>query len=461
MSKLGLKLFVVMLIIGLGGLLIVSIIINYSIDLRFRDYLNLERKQRLEELATMLDERYSVQQDWQPLIELTHNFIRTNQIPVWLLAKDGSIIYNSSLMNHNVNGMMNMMRGRHNMNFNLNNLPIKNKERGSIILKVNKEVYGELIWQKLDVKNGEDKLYQYFRNKTNKAIIISGLVVALFTSIFSFFLSRKVSNPLIKMNQIASKVAQGDFDQKINVKGNDEIAELGQALNNMTNKLSHLEKIRKESTSDLAHELRTPVTTIKSYLEAISDGIMPANQAIIRDIIEETSRLTALIEQLKNLAEAEKKGVHLKLMPVNLSELLKRIIKNYKIQANKKNIDLKSQINENIIIQADKASIYQIFNNLINNAVKYTQYGGLISIKTEQQEEKIVIKICDNGPGIPQEDLPFIFERFYRAEKSRNRETGGTGIGLSITKELLKALQGKIEVESSEHGTIFQVTLPL
>jgi signal transduction histidine kinase len=228
----------------------------------------------------------------------------------------------------------------------------------------------------------------------------------------------------------------------------------------MSRRLHKLEKIRKESTSDLAHELRTPLTTIKGYLEAIEDGKMEADQETIKEMQEESQRMTILIEKLNEFANAQNKIFNLTEEKVNLNTIIKKVIKQHHNFLNKKNIKLKLKLDANLYIKGDKDSLFQIFNNIIENAIKYNVVNGKIEVESSADQEKLTIAIRDSGVGISDKDLPYIFERFYRADKSRNSSNQGTGIGLAVVKELMDAHQGKIVVENEAGGTVFKLIFP-
>jgi len=263
--------------------------------------------------------------------------------------------------------------------------------------------------------------------------------------------------PLIKVKNAALEIAQGNYQQNIESKGDDELTELINAFNLMTKKLQKLEKIRKESTSDLAHELRTPLTTLKGYLEAVEDGKLKADQEIIKEMQEETQRMTNLVEKLNEFADAQNKIFNLKKQRLNLNSVIKKVVKQQKNFINAKNINLNLELAEDLYIKGDRDSLFQIFNNLIENAVKYNIEKGTIEIKSQKHKNDLIISIKDSGLGISDKDLPYIFERFYRADKSRNSKNQGSGIGLAVVKELMEAHQGEIEVESDDDGTLFKL----
>lgn len=460
MSKLGKKLFIIFLLLVILSLLLVGVFINFSIGERFDNFINLQREESIEELAAMISEDLENNES-SDLVGIIENFSRTNRVPIWVEDKDGEIIYFSGQTNQ-MNQMMRRM-GMSNNDHMINNqrpddLPGKSNQK---IIYLNGEKELVLYWKEINPENQLDsELYNYFRRNIYQAIIFSALIVIILVIIISFILSKKITRPLIKLKNAALDVAQGNYKQNITSKGDDELSELVNAFNLMTEKLVKLEKIRKESASDLAHELRTPVTTIKGYLEAVEDGKLEFNNEIIVELQEETQRMITLIEKLNDFADAQNKIFNLKKEKLNLKNIIDKVIKKKYISLEQKNINLKLKLDKELMFYGDEDSIIQIFNNLIENAVKYNQDNGQIKIRSKKDKNKIIIEIEDNGIGISQSDLPYIFERFYRADKSRNSINKGTGIGLAVAKELMEAHQGKIEVESDAGGSLFRLIFP-
>ncbi|ADQ14698.1 sensor histidine kinase [Halanaerobium hydrogeniformans] len=455
MSKLGKKLFIIFLILVVFSMLLVGLFINYSIGERFDDFINLQQQESIEELLEMLRENFEAGSR-NEINSLLNNFVRTHRIPVWLEDRDGNIIF-APTQHHQM--MRRMMGDSHMVTERSDFLPGQSRREE---IYVEDSLQATLYWQEVSSREQIDsELYNYFRRNVFQAIIFSALIVIVLVIIISFIISRIITEPLIKLKNAAFKVAEGDFDQKISNNGDDELAELITAFNQMTEKLVKLEKIRKESASDLAHELRTPITTIKGYIEAFEDGKISLNQENLDELKEEIARMVSLIEKLKEFAEAQNKIFNLQKEQIEINKLIKNVSKKKLKQIESKNIKLNLELEKELIIEADKDSLIQILNNLIENAVKYNRDNGKITIKSCQRDNNIIIQISDTGYGISREDLPYIFERFYRADKSRSSENGGTGIGLAVTKELIEAHGAKIEVDSNNNGSIFKIIFPV
>lgn len=462
MSKLGKKIFIIFLVLVIFSLLFVGVFINFSIGEKFDDFINLQREENIDELAEMIIENYQ-NNNFNSIRSLVENFSRTNKIPIWIEDSKGEFIY----FPFQSSQMSKMMRRMHN-NTRMNHMNMMHQVPQDFPGQdKTKEIYnkGEKIltlhWKKAGGENQLDsELYNYFKNNVYRAIALSALLVTFLVVILSFFLSKKITSPIIEVKNAALEVAGGNYQQNIKSKGDDELTELIEAFNRMSRKLLKLEKIRKESTSDLAHELRTPLTTIKGYLEAIEDGKLKADKETIKEMQEESQRMNILIEKLNEFANAQNKIFNLNEEFLNLTPIIKKIIKQHYNYIEQKKIDIQLDLEPELYLKADKDSLFQIFNNIIENAIKYNVVNGEIEIKNIKKDDHLVIQIKDSGVGINKKDLPYIFERFYRADKSRNSKNQGTGIGLAVVKELMDVHQGKIRVKSSESETIFELIFP-
>lgn len=290
--------------------------------------------------------------------------------------------------------------------------------------------------------------------------VIGGL--ALLCSVFiGGFLAKRISRPVMKTAQIATQIAEGNyairFEEEIQTR---ELDELVSAVNHMAASLETQEGLRKRLTTDVAHELRTPLTVVSSHLEAMMEGVWDATPQRLQGCYDELGRLSGLIADLERLAKVENENLKLEKTDVDLRQLTRTLIDNFETESAKKNLAVTLDAEESII-SADKDRVYQVFQNLLSNAIKYTPENGRIHISVTNADNQAAVTVEDNGIGIPEQDLPFIFERFYRADKSRNRSTGGAGIGLTIAKSIIHAHGGTITAESVYgKGSRFTVVLP-
>lgn len=286
------------------------------------------------------------------------------------------------------------------------------------------------------------------------AVIVSG--------IGGLLLAQRILKPVARLNSAAQNMAKGDLSQRVAVTSKDELGSLSQTFNQMAAGLEQQEQLRRNMVSDIAHELRTPLSNIRGYLEAVQDGILEADAETIGSLHEESLLLNRLIADLQELSLAE--AGQLRLHPDNcdMSALVEQAVQSVQLTANDKDIalavDLPAQLPE---VAGDGERILQILRNLLRNGVAYTPHGGEIRTTAVIHPTELEISVSDTGHGIAPEHLPHLFDRFYRADKSRNRTTGGTGLGLAIVKALLELQNGRIWVNSTlGEGTTFTFTLP-
>jgi signal transduction histidine kinase len=296
-------------------------------------------------------------------------------------------------------------------------------------------------------------------------LVLSG-VGALFLALgFTFVFSRKLSAPLVKMEKVTRKIAKGDLDTRVILSSKDEVGSLAQAINDLARDLKRYRDTRQEFFANISHELRTPMTYLEGYAKVLKDGLYQSEEEKIQylDIIQlESSKLTRLIQDLFDLSKMEEGKYALNLEWVDLTEALESVILKMKLKARDKGLDFQVDVDDHLpFVYGDGLRLEQIFFNLIDNAIRYTEKGMITIRMTAVNQDNIVIEIEDTGKGIPEDELPFIFERFYRVEKSRSRQYGGTGLGLAIVKKLVEIQGGQIQVFSQlGKGTRFEIKFP-
>lgn len=279
--------------------------------------------------------------------------------------------------------------------------------------------------------------------------------------ILSYLLIRRVLKPLSQMTAITREVAAGNYAARVDVVTRDEVGDLGIAFNRMADSLEQVERLRKTMVADVAHELRSPLTNLRGYLEALNDGVLPPSQETFRMLQEEILRLVHLVEDLQQLARADAARAYLNRQKFSLFEALRQILELYRSNFEAKGISVTTEFAENAEqINADRDKLLQAIRNLIENAWKYTPEGGQVTVAAERVPDGIKVIFSNTGAPISPADLPYIFERFFKADRSRSREGGGAGIGLSIVKELVQAHGGRVGAESSEKETRVWFVLP-
>ena len=296
------------------------------------------------------------------------------------------------------------------------------------------------------------------------AYLLVGLAITSLSLIAGLVLSRRMSQPLSALTAATRAVAAGDLDVHVPTECPGEVGELAAAFNQMTQDLAQADKLRRNLTADVAHELRTPISVVRGKLEGILDGVYPATSEHLEPILEETKLLTQLVEDLGLLALAEAGQLTLDRQVTNLGDLLQDAQVNFGPQADDRGVTLALDLPSGLPrVMADRRRIAQVIGNLVTNALRHTPSGGRVTLSASAtQEGMIEIAVADTGAGIPAEDLPYIFERFWRGEKSRSRAGGGTGLGLTIARQLVHVHGGKIGVESAlGQGSRFWFTLPV
>jgi len=290
-----------------------------------------------------------------------------------------------------------------------------------------------------------------------------GLVAIGIALIITFLLSRRILSPVKALTSAAQRFGHGDFSQSVEIKDRGEIGELAKAFNSMASDLERVEQLRRNMVADIAHELRTPLSNIKGYLEAILDGVKKQDTETIRSLNEEATLLSRLVDDLQELSLAEAGKLKLDCKPEDIGNLVKQAVSTMQEQATAKGLLVFTNLPETLPkVKIDSHRINQVLRNLLKNAIAHTEKGGSITVTAQEQSGWVKVSVADTGEGIPPEALPYIFERFYRVDKSRTRATGGIGLGLTIAKQLVEAHGGEIEAQSElGKGSRFIFTVPV
>jgi two-component system OmpR family sensor kinase/two-component system sensor histidine kinase BaeS len=286
-------------------------------------------------------------------------------------------------------------------------------------------------------------------------------LMAVFTAIRTF---RGIAAPLSRVMEAADSVAEGDFSVRVEENRGGEFAQLARSFNRMAAELERAEQQRRNLTADIAHELRTPLHIIQGNLEGVLDGVYEPTTEHINTTLDETRLLARLVEDLRTLSLAEAGQLPLVLEPVDVGELLADVQTSFSGQAEAAGIGLGLSINgqkEKLVVTGDTGRLDQVLSNLVANAIRHTKAGGEINLMAEAVNDYVQIQVVDNGEGIDTADLPFIFDRFWRADRARQHSDGAVGLGLAIARQLVRAHGGKIGVESEKGvGTTFTIQLP-
>ena len=304
-----------------------------------------------------------------------------------------------------------------------------------------------------------------FRAGMGESFLYAMLAATLIVALLSLFFSRSVVAPVRAMTFASQRIAKGKYDERVRVRGVDELAQLSNSFNEMAEQLEQVEAMRRQLVGDVSHELRTPLTAIKGYMEGLIDGIFPADNDTFQQIHAEADRLSRLVDDLQQLSFVESRAYVLELQPLAISTLVDTAIKRLALHAREKQIDLRSNLPADLPpVSVDPDRIMQVLTNLISNAIAYTPAGGSVVVTGSRQPGMLRVAVTDSGVGIPAEHIPHVFDRFYRVDKSRSRQAGGgSGIGLTIARHLVEAHGGSISVESAGEGqgSTFAFKVPL
>ena len=310
---------------------------------------------------------------------------------------------------------------------------------------------------------GVDAIEARFTDSVNRslrfAIAAAGVVALLLT----LLLSQSILGPVGKLTAAARAMEKGDLAHRVAVKDQGELGELANAFNAMADGLSRLEQLRRNMVTDVAHELRTPLSNVRGYLEAMRDGVIQPSPEMIRSLYEEAMLLNRLVDDLQELALAEAGQLTLVRKPVRVDKIVERAVYLIENQSAEKNVQVEVDLPPDLPeIEVDAERIGQVLRNLLNNALTNTPTGGHIRVTASVVDSQVEVCVRDDGTGISPDQLPFVFERFYRADKSRQRTTGGAGLGLSIVKQLVEAHGGHVSIESQVGaGTTVRFSTPV
>ena len=441
--------------------LLISILSNLIIKNEFTKYKEKQQLGKIEEIVNSIQDQYNIKENkWD---EKNINNIGISSLNegyiIKIYNKDNSILWDAKVANMQLcKDIMDEICKVMENNFQVANGKIISEKFeltkfGNNIGNMEIEYYGPFFLSQNDSE---------FIKSLNYIFIVIGIVSFIIAIWVGSILSKNISKPISKMIGVTKHIANGEyeyrFDKNTKIK---ELSELQNSINLMADSIENQENLRKQLTADMAHELRTPLTSVSTHLEAMITGLWEPSNKRLESCYEELNRITTLVKDLEKLANVENGCYKLQKVQFDMFELLKKVSYNFEYKIKEKKIKFEL-IGEKLIIEADQDRIYQVITNILSNAIKYTNKEDKITIKLYKESEYAVCEIIDTGIGISQNELPYIFERFYRADKSRNRKTGGAGIGLAIVKSILQAHNGKIQVNSQlGKGSSFKVFLPL
>ncbi len=431
-----LLLFLLVIIISLT---LLSFMLRTTVDTCFYDYKWTERSKIFELIVSRLETYYAEYKSWE--------YFNGNELGklamkegcyFTLYDNEGNLIWTSEHFINNRNANDKYWRNIYPVNY-------QNQMQGKVYIGQ----FTERIYTQNDI---------HFQNTVLIYIFISLIIALLLSLPIVLIVSYRVSKPILYLKQKAENMIKGDLNTEINTPSSTlEIAKLSESLNRLRKSLLQQEELRRQLASNISHELRTPLNVLQNQLEAIIDGIFEASPERLDGILQEVIRLTSLVAELENISAIESTDFIPVIKDVKLAVVVENVCTTFEAAFQRKNITLEVNTKKGIIVKAQEDKLKQLIINIISNALKYTDKGS-VKVSTYMEDDHAVFQVQDSGVGLTDDDKDKIFERFYRVEKSRNRNTGGAGLGLSIVKTIADAHSWVIEVESDgKTGTTFKV----
>lgn len=446
------------LLIVLVTVALSSIFSNWFINREFESYIAQQEQERSEDIVSDLAARYDASAGgWsQDFLHTIGMYALYDSYILKIYDAEGTMLWDAE--NHDMTRCWQVMdeissrmeKAKRGGGFVSQSYDID--RAGRIVGSVSITYYGPYFFSENDFQ---------FINTLNSVLLVIGILAGIFSVIAGSLLARRIARPVTKTVDIAKQIAQGNYELRFEGETNTrELNDLVRAVNQLSCALSEQENLRRRLTADVAHELRTPLAAVGAHLEAMLEGIWEPTPERLAGCYEEVMRLKKLVADLEQLAKAEGDSLKLNMSKTDLLEIARIAYEALEAEAAKKELSV-SVRGETSFVDADQDRLCQVAINLLSNAIKYTPKGGSILIEAQDTEVSGFLRVKDSGIGISKEELPLIFERFYRTDKSRSRMTGGAGIGLTIARSIVSAHGGTITAESEVNaGSCFTVTIP-
>jgi signal transduction histidine kinase len=450
--SLAVKLTLAFLLVGLTGSILVTVIIQSRTRTAFSNFIMNQEQQTLVDNLVLYYQTYG---SWEgvsnditflqvnpPMQPAGGPDIRRGSSPFTLVGPDRTVVYS-------------------NQPEEIGQVLSKNTLSGAITLQSNNQNIGWLVLTPIQRSFTPNTPEANFLSNVNTATLLSALVAVLLALVLGGLLAFTMTSSLRDLTDATVEIARGRFGKQVKVRTKDEIGKLAESFNQMSLDLAQATKARQQMTADIAHDLRSPLSVITGYAEALSDNKLPGNQEVYNILLQETKHLDRLVDDLRLLSLADTGELPLSLQPTHPQSLLERVVARHAVAARQNQIELQIESGEDLPqVNVDVERMAQVLDNLILNAFRYTSEGGKVILSAGSTDGIVQIKVKDTGKGINPEDLPHIFDRFYRGDKSR-QDNGESGLGLAIAKSIIEAHGGKISVQStSGEGAEFTISLP-
>lgn len=460
MRSLKSRLSLTILMIVLLTIAIISILSNYFINRQFTDYISRQQELKTQVITTSIGQQYSLETGrWN--LDYIHAVGMSSLYEGYILKvydKGNKVLWDAQAHDMNLcSQIMGEISQRMRIQYprldgEFKSVDYSLEQSGEIVGSVSISYFGPFFLNENEFK---------FLRSLNVILFGVGAVSLLISFLVGNMLAKRISRPILKTVEAAKQISDGNYGVRIHEElDTRELELLVSSINHLAASLEILEKLRKQLTEDVTHELRTPITILQSYLEAMADGLWEPDKARLQSCYDEVERIGRLVGDLENLAKLESGILRLDRQPVELYPLVEQVKESFAVEISHKSLNVELE-GAHPTLMADQGRIKQVVINLLSNAIKYSREGCQITLELFETRDSAGFCIRDNGIGIAAEELPYIFERFYRADKSRNRMTGGTGIGLTIVKSIVEAHGGRVSVHSELGvGTTFFVNLP-
>lgn len=425
---------VVLLALG-GGYLLV----DRSVDRAFQSFLVRDIHERDLTFARLIASYYARTGSWEGIAEALSQNAR--HFPFVLADADGQVLHSGET------------------SFDAERLSDERLESG-VPLRVDGERVGTLV--PIVPRPPTGPVQETFLSSVNRALWMTGLVSGAVAILLATLLIRQMTGPVRRLDKAAKRISQGDLSERVDARGSDELARLGRSFNEMAESLQKTEQDRRNMIADIAHELRTPISVVRSGLEGMMDDVLEPNPENVAALHGKTLLVSRLVSDLQELAMADAGQLSIDPDDVSLPDVVDRITATIEDQFDDQGIALQTDLADDLpTVFADRDRLEQVLINLLSNAMRHTPEGGTVTIEAVQRDDAhLQVSVCDTGSGLTEEDGAHVFDRFYRADKSRSRGSGGTGLGLPIAKAIVDAHGGAIWAENApDRGACFRFTL--
>ena len=453
------KLSLAFLLIALFSFALIGLFANGLLGRQFERYTLDKLDRTIESTVSQVTELYSPSDDsWNAMaLDTAGMSLLTNGLILRVTDESGTIVWDARTHNNGMcmmilqNMAQNMQSYQSNFQGGYEEQSFPAVVNGKTVGTVFVGYYGPFYYSDADLQ---------FLSELNRLLLLAAAISLVACLLLGAYLARRLTRPIEHMIRASNQIASGDYGARIPPSSTTEIDALARSVNQLATSLEAQSSLRKRLTADVAHELRTPLTSLQSAVEAMLDGVWDANEEHLNSCRQEVLRLSRLVDELGTLSRYDGAPLAMEYEHLELNDLVQRVSVGLEPSFRQKNVTFQIEGSE-VWLDADRGKLSQVLVNLLSNALKFTPEGGAITVSLDETEQSAAFTVSDTGDGIAPEDLPYIFERFYRADPSRSRVTGGSGIGLSIVEAIVKAHSGTISVSSvPDEGSAFTVTLP-